>query len=396
MTGHDIFGADTLEARGRWHRLAVALRLFVLSFCIAGFGSQAFGHEIRPTISTITFEVGGRFVLDLSVNLEALVAAIGPEHRDSSTSANAGEYRRLRGLGPAEMTRVFDAFEPTLRGGIVLEDASGRRLDLEPVSAKIGDVGDTGMQRTSIVVYSGRVPAEASTLRWRFAAAFGPSVIRARQAGGDVTFSDYLMDGAQSREIPVVSAAEPARTVVFFDYLKIGFEHIVPNGIDHTLFVVGLFLLSARFATLLTQATLFTLAHSATLLLGALGVLRIAPSIVEPLIALSIVYVAVENIFTDRLSRWRPAVIFAFGLLHGLGFAGILTDIGMSDVDFWTGLIAFNLGVELGQVAVIVACFLTIGLWFGQKVWYRRRITLPLSGIIAAIASAWFVQRVLY
>jgi hydrogenase/urease accessory protein HupE len=141
-----------------------------------------------------------------------------------------------------------------------------------------------------------------------------------------------------------VSAGE-----VFRDYIGIGFTHIVPKGLDHILFVVGLFLLSPRLKPLLIQITSFTVAHSVTLALAMLGVISAPASIVEPLIAASIVFIAVENLATNRLSPWRPFVVFGFGLLHGLGFAGVLTEIGLSPAHFASGLIAFNVGVELGS-----------------------------------------------
>jgi hypothetical protein len=118
-------------------------------------------------------------------------------------------------------------------------------------------------------------------------------------------------------------------------------------------------------------------------------------SIVEPLIAASIVYICVENLFHQRLTRWRPVVVFGFGLLHGLGFASVLTDIGLSPGNFVAGLVGFNIGVELGQLAVLAACFLLVGLWFQRRDWYRRVIAIPASLLIAGVASYWFVERTL-
>ncbi len=132
--------------------------------------------------------------------------------------------------------------------------------------------------------------------------------------------------------------------------------------------------------------------HSVTLALGLYGVVNISPSIVEPLIALSIVYVAVENIFTSKLHAWRPIVVFMFGLLHGLGFAGILTEIGLPRSDFLLGLVTFNIGVELGQLTVIALAFVFVG-WFANRPGYRNAITIPASCAIAAIGAWWFVER---
>jgi hypothetical protein len=117
-------------------------------------------------------------------------------------------------------------------------------------------------------------------------------------------------------------------------------------------------------------------------------------SIVEPLIAASITYVAIENIFTSGLTRWRPFIIFGFGLLHGLGFASVLGEIGLPDGQFVPALIGFNVGVELGQITVISLAFIAVGAWFRHKPWYRARISLPASGLIAAVGAWWFFERV--
>ena len=189
------------------------------------------------------------------------------------------------------------------------------------------------------------------------------------------------------------SVGATARQSGFGDYLLIGFQHILPKGLDHILFVVGLFLLNARISALLWQVTAFTLAHTLTLALAIYGVLAVPSSVVEPLIAASIVYVCVENLFCSEMSRWRPLVVFLFGLLHGLGFAGVLREIGLAPERFLSGLIGFNIGVELGQLAVIAGCFLAVGLWFRHRSWYRRFITLPASLVIALIGGYWFFER---
>ena len=140
--------------------------------------------------------------------------------------------------------------------------------------------------------------------------------------------------------------------------------------------------------------TSFTLAHTITLALSIYGVLSLAPTIVEPLIALSIVYVGVENILTRELKPWRVVVVFLFGLLHGLGFAGVLTEIGLPRSEFLPALIAFNVGVELGQLAVIGIAFLAVGLWYRNRPWYRQRVTIPGSVLISLVGLYWFMERI--
>jgi hypothetical protein len=185
-----------------------------------------------------------------------------------------------------------------------------------------------------------------------------------------------------------------SRWQIAADYTALGFTHILPKGLDHILFVLGLFLLSVHWKPLLVQVTAFTLAHTLTLALSMYGVLALSPAVVEPLIAASIAAVAIENVLTARLHAWRPFVVFGFGLLHGLGFAGVLTEIGLPRAEFVTGLVAFNVGVELGQLAVISAAALAVGWWRG-RVWYRARIIVPASALIALIGLYWTIERAL-
>ena len=160
--------------------------------------------------------------------------------------------------------------------------------------------------------------------------------------------------------------------------------------------MIGLFLYAPRARPLLLQVTAFTLAHTVTLALGTLDVVRVPGSVVEPLIALSIVYVCVENIWARgrRMGAWRPAIIFAFGLLHGLGFASVFEEYGIPDGQLVPALLAFNIGVELGQITVLAACFLLVGLWFRDRDWYRSVITVPGSILIGLIGLYWVVTRI--
>jgi len=115
---------------------------------------------------------------------------------------------------------------------------------------------------------------------------------------------------------------------------------------------------------------------------------------VEPLIALSIVYVAVENLFTSSLKPWRVALVFGFGLLHGLGFAGVLREVGLPRSEFVTALLTFNLGVELGQLAVIGGSFVLVGWHVGRHPRYRQLVVIPASAFIACVALYWTIARI--
>jgi hypothetical protein len=160
--------------------------------------------------------------------------------------------------------------------------------------------------------------------------------------------------------------------------------------------MVGIYLLSARARSVLWQVSAFTVAHSITLGLSMFGVLSVSAAIVEPLIALSIAYVAIENIFVSELKSWRVALVFAFGLLHGMGFAGALKELGLPRSEFVTALLTFNLGVEAGQLAVIGAAFLVVGCRFADRGWYRNRIVVPASALIAGTAVYWTIARLAF
>lgn len=187
-----------------------------------------------------------------------------------------------------------------------------------------------------------------------------------------------------------------SRTEIFWTYLRLGYTHILPLGLDHILFVLSIFFLEPRLKPVLTQATAFTLAHSITLGLAMYGIIKPPTAIVEPVIALSILFVAIENIFSDKLNPWRVLIVFGFGLIHGLGFASALTSLGLPKKSFFESLIAFNVGVEFGQVSVIVLAWALVGHWFAGKPWYKQRIVIPASVAIGLVAAYWTVERVFF
>lgn len=177
-------------------------------------------------------------------------------------------------------------------------------------------------------------------------------------------------------------------------YLQLGFTHIIPLGFDHILFVLSLFLLSPKLKPVLWQATAFTVAHSITLGLAMFKVITPSPAIVEPIIALSIMYVALENILSPTLKRSRIGIVFLFGLVHGMGFANALGALGLPQNSYLTSLVMFNVGVELGQLTVILSAFFLFGKWFGNKPYYRKMIVIPLSVLITIMAGYWTIQRI--
>lgn len=190
--------------------------------------------------------------------------------------------------------------------------------------------------------------------------------------------------------------AKLSATGTAWRYVELGFLHILPMGLDHILFVLSLFLLSPKLSTVIWQATAFTVAHSITLGLAMYGAIEPLPAVIEPIIALSIFFVAIENMLIRELKPGRIAVIFAFGLIHGMGFAGALKEVGLPPQDYLVSLVSFNVGVELGQLTVVLAAWLLVGKWFSEKNWYRKVIVNPASAFIAFVALFWTVQRTFF
>jgi hypothetical protein len=178
-------------------------------------------------------------------------------------------------------------------------------------------------------------------------------------------------------------------------YLRLGFRHIVPEGADHILFVLGLFFLGITWRKLLSQTTVFTVAHATTLFLSTYGIFSLPSRYVEPAIALSIAFIAIENVVKPQLGPGRLAIVFGFGLVHGLGFASSLSDIPFPKTDFIVALLGFNFGVDLGQLFVIALAFLAVG-GFRNRPWFRRGIAIPCSLAIAAVGLFWCVQRIFH
>lgn len=350
-----------------------ALTLFFLA-AVALVPSRAGAHEFGALQVELLAPRGSTLELVLTVDPEHLPPGLVPE-------------------GTAPEARAEVALE-RLAAGLEL-GVEARRLTLTP-APDAGSPGRTGGSEAALTQrrFHVELPDGPAAVTIRQTLDVGPYVIRAAAIeGADAPIHWALGGGTTPVEIRFgLSAAPPSRLEVCRDYLILGFTHILPKGLDHILFVLGLFLLSTRWKPLLVQVSAFTLAHTLTLAAAIYGVVRLAPTIVEPLIALSIAYVAIENLLTTELRPWRTALVFAFGLLHGLGFAGVLAELGLPRGRFLAALLSFNLGVELGQLAVIAAAFLLVG-WARRRPRYRRAVVVPASLAIAAAGLWWFVER---
>jgi len=182
-------------------------------------------------------------------------------------------------------------------------------------------------------------------------------------------------------------------------YIQLGFRHILPDGLDHILFIIAVFLSARSAVGLLVQVSAFTLSHTLTLGLTAAGVLKVDPQIIEPLIALSIAIVGVSAFFRSAQgTAWRLPAIFAFGLFHGMGFGHAMHDMFIG-ADFPTVLLGAYLGVELGQLTVLAGAFaVTFAIRHllkaaNREAMYRRVVVQPAAVGVALVGSWWFLER---
>lgn len=208
----------------------------------------------------------------------------------------------------------------------------------------------------------------------------------ARLTASETTTDDVLRRGHED-----IAAGSTKQAAGVLSFLRLGVEHIL-TGYDHLVFLFGLVLVGGRLRSLVGAVTAFTVAHSITLALAVLGVWAPSPRIVEPAIALSIVWVGIENFFVrDAHGRWR--ITFPFGLIHGFGFAGALREIELPRARVPVALVSFNLGVEAGQLAVMALVVPAIVV-LRKRGLLGRTTTLVLSAGVAAAGAYWFLTRI--
>jgi hypothetical protein len=339
------------------------------------------GHESERTRVVLTFTGDERFVLEVAndplwmlMRLETFVGGTVP-----ANPSPAQRDTRLAQLGSVFADRIV----------LFVDGHEVRAESATYVPPPAAPPNGLAMFRLT-----GHMPRGASTLRWLYGIVADPYPLEIHQIDGSSTV-EWITGTNWSGTIDLTrSFPRPTRWTIAKQYLVLGYTHILPKGLDHILFVLGIFLLSPRIKTMLLQVTAFTVAHSITLGLSIYGLVSLPSRVVEPLIALSITYVAIENLVTRELKPWRLALVFTFGLLHGLGFAGVLRELGLPRGEFLTGLLTFNLGVEGGQLTIIAISMLLV--WpIKTKGWYRHRVVIPASLIIAAVGLYWTVTRLL-
>ena len=373
------------------------LIFFKIFIFILFFIKSSYAHELRPAIANLNIYEEDNITnanLSIQLNLEAIIAGIETKHSNTEDSEKSEEYKDLRRMNPTVLLHQFNSKIKNFNNKINLT-SNNSDLDLTLINVVISEVGNTSIIRDTIITFDIKnIRKERFKFSWD--KNLGSIILRINSIHNKPLYTELIEGGKQSKLFSIKNKIEVGLFQNIKEYTLLGFKHIIPKGLDHILFVLALFLLSPKLRPLVLQVSIFTLAHTITLFLGALKIITIPAIIIEPIIALSICFIAIENLFTESIRRTRPYIIFIFGLLHGLGFAGVLNEIGISTNLFISSLISFNVGVELGQISVIILSYILIALLFQKKSWYQNRVTKPISMIIASIGFYWFIQRLFF
>lgn len=363
----------------------------MLLAALGAWPATARAHEFAFTDVRLELRADRTFVADVGCDLDALALGV------SSSADSAALAAEIEALSPVARDQLVARLASLLQRRIRV------RFDGVPAPFEV-TLPQRGRPRGPselpsalglVARLNGRVPDGAREVAFFASLAFPQvrlAVARPGEAAGPM---ELVTPGAESRPLALTGPSVlPGAGETLRRFLALGVTHILPFGLDHVLFVAGLALLSPRLAPLLAQVTAFTLAHTLTLALSSYGLVSLPSRVVEPLIALSIVYVGIENALSPHLRRSRLALVFTFGLLHGLGFAGVLAEMGLPERHHLLALLAFNVGVEIGQLAVIALVAGALALW-GLRAGDRRVLVRPASLAIAAIGLFWTAERAL-
>jgi hydrogenase/urease accessory protein HupE len=308
-------------------------------------------------------------------------------------------------LDPAEVDRHRPALQQHLADRIQLRDQQGRsgELSVQAIAQTPGQTPGQTSGQTPVVPQANTQTHSSLQLNYHFAQPLEELTLRYNLFIPDVSTARCLVttlhQGKTQSVVFTPTNSEftlMSRSIVqqVYSFVGLGFEHIL-TGYDHILFLVSLLLVSNRLKDIIKIVTAFTLAHSITLSLAVLNIVSLPSQWVECAIALSIVYVAAENLWQKNFNH-RFWLTFGFGLVHGLGFAGILREIQIPQSQLVTSLVSFNVGVELGQILIVLLLslgFQALKTWVKSARWQLNIQHLMSIGIVVT-GLVWFFQRI--
>ena len=360
------------------------------------FSIGAISHEIRPSIADYKIEENILY-FDIRLNAELILSGIDASNiTDTNSSPLSATYDDLRSLTRENLKILLIESWDDIQSKINL-NINEVSTKFELVDINIEANRDFEISRDSILYLKYELDDDDEFLTFKWSEKYGPIIIREinELKKEDDLYTEYLQAGLQTDKIFIKSENTQSIFKSIINYFILGIQHIIPKGLDHILFIVGLFFFSVTLRPLLIQVTMFTIAHSITLIFVSVSYINVNPLIVEPIIALSIAYVGIENIFKQYVKEYlRYIIIFFFGLLHGLGFALVLSDIGYQSSKLILNLISFNLGIEASQIFIILSLYVLLGIKFSNKKYYRYIFQVPVSFFIALIGIYWFFERI--
>ena len=367
---------------------------FILLFLLTNFAKA---DVVKPALVEVSIFKDKTIQVEIDLSLEAAMTGIGTQYKNTQDAPNSDEYDVLRALEPEALRQKFSHFEQDFMQSFALKvNQKPQPLMLSHVDIDI--VGYKQRPRKSVLTYTGKLQAWPKTITWQYDQIYGDNALRWQVYQVDeYNWSQWqwLRDGEVSEIIDINHPEPLSKLERFSQFVGIGFDHVIPLGWDHILFIVGMALSSLLWRKLLVLVSLFTLAHTLTLGLAMYGLVEISPQIIEPLIAFSIAYVAIENLIIQQSMIRQSLVIFFFGLIHGLGFATMLKEFEMTQDSFLTTLIGFNVGVEIAQVAIVLAVVAILLLMRKFSLNYRRLAIIPTSIIISIVGIWWGIERLL-
>jgi len=354
-------------------------------------------HEIKPSIADFSINESS-LTFEIRLNAELILSGIDASDIQNTDNSNLSyKYDDLRKLPDNDLKENIMSNWDNISQNIYIK-LDGDVQELNLLSIEIINQRNYEVTRDTIINFHIPLDKKNTSFSFSMSKKFGSIILREQNLNKNVDqlYTNYLNSGDASDLINLNHTVALTKINSFIKYLFLGIEHIIPKGLDHMLFIIGLFLFSNLIRPLLLQVTMFTIAHTITLVIASLSLINVNASIVEPLITLSIVYIGVENIFKKYSNtKIRYYVIFLFGLLHGLGFALVLKDVGLDYSNLLINLVSFNIGVEIAQIFILFLLYLTIGLFFSKKKYYKIIFQIPLSLFISLIAIYWFVERII-
>ncbi|MCW1921856.1 HupE/UreJ family protein [Luteolibacter arcticus] len=365
-------------------------RLLLLVWLL--FTGVAAAHQIAEVSMSVALD-GDR----VTAIADADAAYMLPEFRGDEDE-EAKDLAWLREQGPDGWRKIARECEAYWRDCLRVK-AGDQELawtlrvpDLEKEKPGFLENGDPEELPMLEVVIEATLPTGATKLGVAWKEPFGVNLIVTTGEGESAETKPFVSgeEGVVAERTAAETEMKPAETSVA-GWIKLGFIHILPKGVDHILFVLGLFLLVPKWKPLLQQTIVFTLAHSLSLAAAALGWVRFPSTPVEILIAASIAWVGIENFWAKELGKGRLILVGIFGLVHGLGFAGVLAELlpaGQPE-KLPAALLGFNVGVELGQIAVLMLAFLVVSA-FTLAHFVFRRVTNRL--VQKALPDSWRVS----